>query len=480
MGTSRSEPARAVNSTVWRLFNLRRDQDDPASIDAEIRSGARAVGTNLWVLFFAILIASVGLNVNSTAVIVGAMLISPLMGPIVAIGYGTAVRDLALIRVAAKTLLIFTLLSLATSTLYFALSPLDRPGSELLARTTPTLWDVLIAAFGGAAGMVAATRRNISNVVPGVAIATALMPPLCTAGFGAAHGRWEMFGGAAYLFVINGVFIAAATGVLTKVLKLPLRGDVEPEVRRRQRVIIVVGIVAVMAPSVWLGYRFVRQEFFSSGAQRVVQQLQADERFGIVAQHVDPVARAVQLTTIGTRDEALLRETARALLVREGLGDASIALRRAGDAPVDLGQLRNQLRQDVDRSMVQQLQVNDAKLKALEAELQALRDAKAERPRADAADLAAEAHAQFPVIDALTLASGERVAAPAAPATAMATAMAASAAAATVVVVVELSRALAAQDRESLRRWLAVRLGRDDVVLVERVQTTPTSTRGKR
>jgi uncharacterized hydrophobic protein (TIGR00271 family) len=216
-----------MNASIYRLFSLRSDQQEADVIDGALRSGAQVVGTNLWVLFFAILIASVGLNVNSTAVIIGAMLISPLMGPIVGIGYGAAVADFTLIRAAAKNLGIFTALSLVTSVLYFSLSPLDQPQSELLARTSPTLWDVLIAAFGGAAGMVAVTRRTFNNIVPGVAIATALMPPLCTAGFGIANGRWDMFAGAFYLYVINSVFIAASALAVSKLLRLPPRGVVD-------------------------------------------------------------------------------------------------------------------------------------------------------------------------------------------------------------------------------------------------------------
>ena len=170
-------------------FDLRSDQGDVQSIDAEIRKGARLGGTNMWVLMFAILIASIGLNVNSTAVIIGAMLISPLMGPIIAIGYGVGVYDFALIRRAFINLGVFVAISLLTSTLYFAVTPLSEAQSELLARTTPNLWDVLIAFFGGAAGMVALTRKNISPITPGGAIATALMPPLCTAGYGLANGN---------------------------------------------------------------------------------------------------------------------------------------------------------------------------------------------------------------------------------------------------------------------------------------------------
>jgi uncharacterized hydrophobic protein (TIGR00271 family) len=222
-----------VNFNLARLFDLRQDQDTPEAIDESVRAGVRFGGTNLWVLFFAILVASVGLNVNSTAVIIGAMLISPLMGPIVGIGYGAAVADTALIRRALSNLAIFTALSLLTSSAYFALSPLEQPGSELMARTTPNLWDVLIAAFGGAAGMVGLTRRGFTNVVPGVAIATALMPPLCTVGFGLANARWDMAAGAAYLFIINGVFIAASTLAVARLMRLPPQGAVDEMMRAR-------------------------------------------------------------------------------------------------------------------------------------------------------------------------------------------------------------------------------------------------------
>lgn len=457
-----------MNSTVWRLFNLRQDQDDPDAIDADIRAGARPVGANLWVLFFAILIASVGLNVNSTAVIVGAMLISPLMGPILAIGYGAAVQDLQLIRQGARALGIFTLISLVTSTLYFALSPLDQPGSELLARTSPTLWDVLIAAFGGAAGMIAATRKAVNNVVPGVAIATALMPPLCTAGFGLAHGRWEMFGGAAYLFLINSVFIAAATLAISKALHLRRRGNVNLATRRLHRIVIVIGITCVMAPSVWLGYRFVQQEFFTRGVSRVAQQIESDPTFNVVSYRVDAKQRTLRLTLVGGFDEARLRPVLQALLSREGLGNTRIELRRAGDAPVDLGQLRRQFHEDVNQTILQQLQVSDKKIQHLEAAVQQVRDAAAEQalaqaqaaaqpPQVDVLALRREMQAQQPLVASVTLAFGAR-------ATDDTTATSDDA-----VVLVETTRALSATQRASLQRWLQARLEREQVRLLEQV-----------
>ena len=184
-------------------FDLRHDQAERAEIDQTFRSGVEFRGTNLWVLIFAIFVASIGLNVNSTAVIIGAMLISPLMGPIMALGYGAGINDSALMRSSLFNLGLAVLLSLLASTAYFLLSPLSQAHSELLARTTPTIWDVLIALFGGLAGVVGVTRRVKSNLIPGVAIATALMPPLCTAGYGLAVGNWAYFDGAMYLSLIH-------------------------------------------------------------------------------------------------------------------------------------------------------------------------------------------------------------------------------------------------------------------------------------
>ena len=181
-------PGQPLRRSLALRFSLDHDKADPAAIDASLRAGAELTGANAWILIFAIFIASIGLNVNSTAVVIGAMLVSPLMGPIMGIGYGVGIYDFALIRRSSLNLGIAGLISLATSTVYFLISPLTEAQSELLARTTPTLWDVLIALFGGFAGIVGATRREKSNVIPGVAIATALMPPLCTAGYGLAKG----------------------------------------------------------------------------------------------------------------------------------------------------------------------------------------------------------------------------------------------------------------------------------------------------
>lgn len=205
------------NQTLWQVvkkyFNVMPDKASEDNVIAQITEGVDFHGATLWILILAIFIASLGLNVNSTAVIIGAMLISPLMGPIIGMGLAVGIADLNLFRKAINNYLITTILSVITATIYFSLSPITEAQSELLARTSPTLYDVLIALCGGAAGILAVATKGKNNVIPGVAIATALMPPLCTAGYGLAMGNTSYFLGAFYLYFINTVFIAFTTCV---------------------------------------------------------------------------------------------------------------------------------------------------------------------------------------------------------------------------------------------------------------------------
>lgn len=464
-----------MSRSLRKLFDLRQDQDDPTAIDDSVRNGVRFAGTNLWVLIFAILIASVGLNVNSTAVIIGAMLISPLMGPIVGLGYAAAVNDFDLIRQSARNLGTFTGLSLLTSMIYFTLSPLDVPGTELLARTTPTLWDVLIAAFGGAAGMVALTRRSISNVVPGVAIATALMPPLCTAGFGLAHGRWEMFAGAFYLFLINGVFIAASTLAVSKLVRLPPVNEVDPVIRARHRALITVGLIVVLVPSVWLGVRFVQQELFAVNAQALVRQLEADTRLAMVSHTINRAQKQVSVLVVGAEAEQKLREQTPSLLAQHGLNDAQLLVRRAGGDGIDMGRIREQLQADVRRDVTQLLSERLARSEetrdALQVRLNEL-TLRQQQAQALAPAVLAELRAQRPDVRAATLAQGRRVTS----ATAAASAGEPSTDLITVVVL-EVTRPLKPTERERLSAWLSLRLGSGPVDLIERVVNAPAARR---
>ena len=236
-----------------------------------IRKGIVFRGTNLWVLIFATFIASLGLNTNSTAVIIGAMLISPLMGPIMGIGLGVGINDFELIKKAFRNLLIATIFSVLTSTLYFLLSPLNEARSELLARTTPTIYDVLIAFFGGMAGIVASSTKLKGNVIPGVAIATALMPPLCTAGFGLASGNLSYFFGAFYLFTINSVFIAVATTLGVRLMHFSKKKFMDKEREKKVHRIVYSIIFLTMVPSVYITYNMVKTNIFETNASRFIK-----------------------------------------------------------------------------------------------------------------------------------------------------------------------------------------------------------------
>ncbi len=256
---------------IRKFYFLHEKEKNDVIIDS-IYKGVVFRGTNLWILIFAIFVASLGLNVNSTAVIIGAMLISPLMGPIMGMGLGLGINDLALLKKAFNNYLVAVGTGLATSTIYFLISPLNEAHSEILARTSPTIYDVLIAFFGGMAGSVATTSRQKGNVIPGVAIATALMPPLCTAGYGVATLNYTIFLGALYLFCINTVFIGIATLITVRFLKIPFQSfPDEAEKRKTKRWVIIIAVVTIL-PSLYFGYRIVQQERFTYNANQFVDK----------------------------------------------------------------------------------------------------------------------------------------------------------------------------------------------------------------
>ena len=313
-----------------------------------IRKGIVFRGTNLWVLIFATFIASLGLNTNSTAVIIGAMLISPLMGPIMGIGLGVGINDFELIKKAFRNLLIATIFSVLTSTLYFLLSPLNEARSELLARTTPTIYGVLIAFFGGMAGIVASSTKLKGNMIPGVAIATALMPPLCTAGYGLATLQLNYFLGAFYLFFINTVFIAIATFVVVRFLKYRKKEFLdkgrEARVRRSMLLIVLVTIV----PSVVIGYRIVKRSFFETNAQRYVSNVFQFPKAKAIDfhTHFDSDSSSIEVFMIGEPVSKEAIESARLQMAGYGLSQAKLIVRQNGeDDHVDLVSLQSGYRE---------------------------------------------------------------------------------------------------------------------------------------
>ncbi|MGG7035024.1 MAG: DUF389 domain-containing protein [Flavobacterium sp.] len=251
-------------------FRLGNEREDFQTVYKNIHSGIEFKGTNLWILIFAIFIASLGLNVNSPAVIIGAMLVSPLMGPITGMGFGMAINDLTILKKSLSSFLFATCVSLATSTLFFLLSPINDAHSEILARTSPNIYDVLIALFGGLAGILAISSKLKGNVIPGVAIATALMPPLCTAGYGLATLQMYFFFGALYLFLINTVFIALATVLTTRFLKYPFTHLPEKKDEIRAQRIIGFMVSITLVPSIYFGYDLVKQNDFTKKAERYI------------------------------------------------------------------------------------------------------------------------------------------------------------------------------------------------------------------
>lgn len=231
---------------------------DTADAALRIKNAIWFRGPNVYILAFSIIIASVGLNVNSTAVIIGAMLISPLMGPIIGVGMALGTNDTALLRDSLRNLLVMVGISLVVSTLFFLLSPLSLLNpTELEARTSPTIYDVLIAFFGGLAGIFENSRKERGTVLSGVAIATALMPPLCTAGYGLAHWNAHYFVGAMYLFLINGVFIILATYFMVKYLRFKTVAGIDEKTARTRRNIITAVMVVMIIPSLWTAFTLV-------------------------------------------------------------------------------------------------------------------------------------------------------------------------------------------------------------------------------
>lgn len=435
-----------------KLLDLRGDQDRLSVIDESIRAGARASGTNLWVLIFAILVASVGLNVNSTAVIIGAMLISPLMGPLLALGYGAGIDDVGLMRQGLRSLAAFVAISLVTSTIYFAISPLSQAQSELFARTRPTLWDVLIAFFGGCAGIIAQTRRGTSTVIPGVAIATALMPPLCTVGFGLASMDWDFALGAMYLFTINAFFIALATYGFVKLLRFPTHVEADEKVQRRIRAIIAVGVIAMILPSGYLGYRLVQEQLFVSAAATLVAELRKSDKSVLLASDVSGPARRLTLTFGGAAPRSDLARELQARLSDRGFPDARLVIRQIGAEKIDTVALKSELQRDVLNETFGKLAQSNARIEELNAEL-----AKAHAAKESVDELTREIAVQYPAIRLVSVAEGGqsvRGRADVVPA---------------LLVAIEASPPLGADDVRRIEAWMrerfpdrAVRIAQDD------------------
>ena len=419
-------------------FSLDDDKAQRDEVVASISKGVEFRGVNLWVLIFATMIASLGLNVNSAAVIIGAMLISPIMGPIMGVGLALGINDFELLKRSLRNLVFMFMVAIVASTVYFFVSPLSSNSSELLARTTPTTYDVLIALFGGLAGMVAQTRQDrTSTVIPGVAIATALVPPLCTAGFGIATGQWRFFFGAFYLFFINSVFIAMATFLVVRFLKYEKKAFIDRARERTVRRTMLLISLVTFIPSVVIGFRMVRVSVFEAMADKYVEQVFDFPHTRVIETNKSYAHRGspscIELLLVGEPLSEEIIENARARMEGFGLAHAELVVRQANVADrIDVASLQN--------SYKELLEEKNRRI----AQMQTLLD-RYEVTNVEVGDISREAGLLVENVGSLTLTKGIEFDIDGTPRD-------------TVLVCVAAPRDAAAPvDRATLRRWLQIR-----------------------
>ena len=439
---------------VWRIakrfFNALPDKTDETAIVEQISDGVTFRGANLWVLIFAIFIACLGLNLNSTAVIIGAMLISPLMGPIIGMGLAVGRVDLELLKRSLTNYGVATVISVLTAALYFQLTPLTEAQSELLARTSPTLYDVLIALFGGAAGILALSTGGKGNVIPGVAIATALMPPLCTAGYGLAMGEWSFFFGACYLFFINTVFIALATYLGVRLLQFKPKQFVD---KARLAVVnryIAVIVVVTMLPAVYMTTQIIRQSVLENHVKQFVKHELNQSGTRILSEQADRETKTLNVVALGAALPNEMIEAARQRLADYQLADYQLNVIQGAQSD-SLLLARN------NAGTQQSLSGQDQQHLALQTE----RVAQLERETADyrrldalAREIAGEVKAVCPKVESIGLAKITE------------TPVDSGAVRSYVLAVANSRTPLPTADRDRLAQWLKVRTQADSLRLV--------------
>ena len=357
-----------IKQFFGEYLDLRKDKDNEALIVESIRNGVEFKGTNLWILIFAIFIASLGLNVNSTAVIIGAMLISPLMGPIMGVGLAIGQNDFELLKRSLKSYLVATVFSVITSTIYFSLTPLDEVQSELLARTSPTIYDVLIALCGGLAGIIALSTKEKGNVIPGVAIATALMPPLCTAGFGLATGNLLYFLGAFYLYFINSVFISLATFIGVRVMHFQRKEFVDKEREKLVKKYIIFITLATMCPAVYLTYGIVKSTIYEASANNFINEELNFNNTQVIDRKISFEKKEIRVVLIGNEVSETEIATARDNL-KLLAGTKLVVLQGMNNDAMDIGSIKAQVMEDFYKNSEKRLLEQQEKIKSLENEL---------------------------------------------------------------------------------------------------------------
>lgn len=360
----------AIKFFLRDRFSFAQDQDNETEIVEAIRKGVPFRGVNLWMLIFAVFIASVGLNVNSTAVVIGAMLISPLMGPIMGLGLGAGINDIQLIKTASQNLLIAVVFSVLTSAIYFYFTPLTQAQSELLARTSPTFWDVLIALFGGLAGVFAGSSKEKGNAIPGVAIATALMPPLCTAGYGLATANLSYFFGALYLFFINSVMISASTFAVVQFLNFRHVEYMDTKREKNVKRIIYVVLFLTIVPSIYLGYNIVRQSGFEIDANTFLKNEFSNENYYVVNKQLEYRNRKENsiILYIGGYMDSLEIEEKKAALENYNLKHVNLVIKQGTQLDEFLEAEQNEMEQ-LNMTHAREMNLKDSTIALLNEEI---------------------------------------------------------------------------------------------------------------
>ena len=371
-------------SFLKNLLNLHQGEEKKEKVIEDILSNISFRGSNLWVLACAILIASIGLNVNSTAVIIGAMLISPLMGPIVGAGFALATYDFDLLKKTGRSLLIATVVSLIVSFIYFYISPFKDVQSELLARTSPTIYDVLIAF--GLVGAISLTREDKGNPIPGVAIATALMPPLCTAGFGLATGNFSYFLGAFYLYSINCFFIGIATFLIIKYLKYTPKNTGNEALNKRLRVVITTLVILIVTPSLYLAYSLLEEKKFHENVAHYITAEFENSGYTIIYKKIryNTNPKSIELAFLDKKfsDEEL--KTLQSNLKNFNLLNTELIVR--------------QKESEIDKEILSEINKNKSSLSSKEVMIKSLTD-ELEKYKPTDATFAKEMQVLFPSID---------------------------------------------------------------------------------
>ena len=438
-----------LSNTFKAAINLTGHIDTEAA-ERSIRNNIFFKGPNAWILAIAIIIASVGLNVNAIPVVIGAMLISPLMGPIFGLGLGLGVSDVELMKSSGKNLFVMVMISLTASFLYFVITPLSLTNpTELLARTNPTIYDVLIALFGGFAGILEQSRKDKGTVFAGVAIATALMPPLCTAGFGLASGNLSYFFGALYLFFINCLFIMLATYLSVKYLGFRQTEFKDVSTGRKTKRIITVLIILFTAPSIWSAVTLIHQNRFEESALAFVEHSKSYGKSFMYNYKIDHSnGSVVELFFTGDALDENTKQTIYQTAARYNIKQEQICI---NDHTTTEDVSDNELVREIYSRMDQEIAMRDNEIKRLTAELEAQ-----QHNDIPYSQIAREIKATYPSINEVHITYGEHIADSDTENHQHST-----------IVAIVASKRLVDSDKNKLQEWLKVRLNRENLILID-------------